>query len=269
MDDYQLRLKALNDVLGMTPEHIQQGINPLDVLSMAGRGYDSVAGAPTRAAIQAGSQGENPITAAYNQFGKNPDTAPDFGFVGNTLADPLLLSGVAAKGIKYAGQLPDLSVMLSRAPNMHSASNGSQFSDAISQAIKERPMIKDFISDYSPEDFDKFKTFLSGDKKSGFAIKPDGDLINVFSSDKGRGDAIMLDAINQKPKTLDAYDVKDKLPELYGKYGFNEIKREPNWTPGGPDVVYMKRGFVENKNDIDNQIIKNALKLKALQELNK
>lgn len=37
---------------------------------------ESYTGAPTRAAISAAQQGQNPLTAGYNQLGKDPSTAP-------------------------------------------------------------------------------------------------------------------------------------------------------------------------------------------------
>jgi len=40
---------------------------------------------------------------------------------------------------------------------------------------------------------------------------------------------------------LDFFD-SPHLKGLYEKHGFKEHKRDPNWTPGGPDVVHMKLG---------------------------
>lgn len=99
--------KRLNSILiGDNPEVEQRMLagkmNPMDVMSITGRGYDSVVGAPTRSALKAGYEGENPLAAAASQFGENPDTAPDFGMVGNALADPFIIAG-AAKGAGKIG----------------------------------------------------------------------------------------------------------------------------------------------------------------------
>lgn len=111
------RLKAMNDALvGDNPglmDRMQHGqMNPLDITSILGRGYDSVVSAPTRSAIAAEANGNNPLTAAYNQFGANPDNAPDFGFVGNAVADPFVLNslgrGVAKVGASMAEHAPQL-----------------------------------------------------------------------------------------------------------------------------------------------------------------
>lgn len=251
--------KKYDDVfIGDNPEamnRMRRGqMNPLDVVSMAGRGYDSVIGAPTRSAAKAIYEGANPVAAAYNQFGQNPDTAPDFGLVGNALADPFVLAGAGAKAAKYATQLPELGGVMGRASS-HLPSSGAEFKAALDSAITSRPDVDvgKFVSEYPAEELDKFRTFLSPGGKSGFAIKPDGDLINVFSSEKGRGGQLMRDAVEAGPKKLDAFD--GYLPKLYKKYGFNELKREANWTPGGPDVVYMKKGIVDRPRDLDNQLI--------------
>lgn len=265
--DRAARIKAIKEnIIGDDPElreRLAQGpVSPLDALQLFGRGYDTFVGAPTRAALRAGWEGENPLSAAYDQFGEKPESAPDFGMAGNFLADPLLIGGAALKGAKYIGQLGEMGGGVSRAS--HLPSSGAEFKAALEAAVAERPMIKDFVSDYSAEDLDNFRTFLNPDGKSGYAIKPDGDLINVFSSARDRGKPLMREAVANGPTKLDAFDVGGKLPSLYKKYGFNEIKREANWTPGGPEVVYMKKGFVDRPQDLDNVALKNALRLKAL-----
>lgn len=279
--DRDIRLKALNDALGEDDEmmaRMRSGqMNPLDIVGAVGHGYDSVIGAPTRQALASAYRAINPSSAedanlenvlsqAAGQVGADPGAAPDFGVVGNALADPFMIGGLAGKGAKLAGQLPRLDMMLARAPGMHAAVDGEAFRAALESANAGRPMIKDMVSEYTPAQLDEFKNFLSGDKMSGYSVKPDGELINVFSGKGGRGDSIMLDARREALSKLDAYDVGGKLPDLYKKHGFNEIRREANWTPGGPDVVYMKKGFVENPQDLDNRALKNALRLRILSE---
>lgn len=72
----------------------------------------------------------------------------------------------------------------------------------------------------------------------GFIVKNGGELIAVFSLVKGRGDAIVKAAIGLGAEYLDCFD--GYLPKLYAKHGFVIVKRELNWTVGGPDVVYMQ-----------------------------
>lgn len=79
--------------------------------------------------------------------------------------------------------------------------------------------------------------YLTTDGKSGFAIGPDGTLMGLFSLTRGRGDLLVRQAVELGARRLDCFD--GYLPGLYSRHGFVEYDREPNWTPGGPDVVYM------------------------------
>ncbi len=103
LDDRDIASKVygkLNDIFGLEPEPSESdgivqsrsfgkpGIDPLEASRLFGRGYDSLVGAPTRSAIAAAYEGENPASAAYDQFSEDPSSAPDFGLVGNAVADP-------------------------------------------------------------------------------------------------------------------------------------------------------------------------------------
>jgi GGDEF domain-containing protein len=87
------------------------------------------------------------------------------------------------------------------------------------------------------------RTFLSHDGQSGFALKGDGEICHVFSMTPGHGAHAMQHAIAQGGKHLNAFD--GKLADYYKRFGFQETHREPNWTPGGPDVVFMSLGKAE------------------------
>lgn len=121
---------------------------------------------------------------------------------------------------------------------LHNTTTPEEFSSAIQEASKTNPKITENVTPYSIEDYSKMQTYLSPDKKSGYALR-DGELINVFSAEKGRGDKIVSEAVEQGAEKLDAFE--GYLPKLYSKHGFEEVKREPNWTQGQPDVVYMQR----------------------------
>lgn len=79
--------------------------------------------------------------------------------------------------------------------------------------------------------------FLSADANTGYAIKASGELVGVFSTIKGRGDAIVSSAIVNGASALDCFD--GYLPGFYARHGFVETSRVANWTPGEPDVVFM------------------------------
>lgn len=133
----------------------------------------------------------------------------------------------------------------------HSPSDPAEFHQALIHHASKNPYIKDSVHIYSPEEYASSKTFLSKDKKSGYALKPDGELMSVFSGEKGRGDHLMNSAIKNGAMHLDAFD--GYLPKFYSRHGFKEHKRERNWTEGGPDVVYMKRdpmAMVKSENSL-------------------
>ena len=95
---------------------------------------------------------------------------------------------------------------------------------------------------HTPEELNRHTLILRNDGKVGAAVSPEGDVQSVFnnSGEKGAGGAAIEAAKAAGGKTLDAFDVG--LPQIYAKHGFVEDHREKNWTPGGPDVVYMKLG---------------------------
>lgn len=134
---------------------------------------------------------------------------------------------------------------VSQLPTPHAQAHHDDFHAALSNAMKTSPNVKQFVHLYEPHEYSKMKTFLSPDKASGYAVKEDGDIVSVFSTHKGRGDHIMAHALQNGGTKLDAYD--GYLPKFYEKHGFKEYKREPNWTPGGPDVVYMHKPAADKK----------------------
>lgn len=79
--------------------------------------------------------------------------------------------------------------------------------------------------------------YLTADLRSGFGVTTDGELIGLFSTVKGRGSDLVSAAMRRGARSLDCFD--GFLPKFYAARGWREIRREANWTPGGPDVVYM------------------------------
>lgn len=133
----------------------------------------------------------------------------------------------------------------------HNEVSPQDFYNKIQEVVQDKnPMYKANITPYSAEDYANFKTYMSADGKSGYAIKPDGELISVFSKAKGRGESIVDDAVlNKGAQKLDAFDINGKLPELYGKYmdETSRLKFADEYAPkdwdynklGRPDVVMM------------------------------
>ncbi len=107
-----------------------------------------------------------------------------------------------------------------------------------------------FVTPYTPKKYREMgvRTYVSKGGKSGYAIKKDGDIISVFSSE-GKGKLMIADAIKRGGNKLDCFD--GFLPAFYGKFGFKETGRykwDDQYKPQGwntakhdnPDVVLME-----------------------------
>lgn len=92
------------------------------------------------------------------------------------------------------------------------------------------------------------RTFVADSGDAGFAIKPDGDIVSVFSTRPGAGSQMMNLAVQQGGRKLDAFDTY--LPPFYSKAGFRAVARvrfndefaPPGWDVkkmGRPDIVFM------------------------------
>lgn len=104
------------------------------------------------------------------------------------------------------------------------------FYNAISAAMpvpKGDIVIGDMLSRYTPEEYALMKLFLSPDRQSGYALKNGDELVSVFSIPGGRGRDIAAEAVLGGARRLDNYDVRGKLPGLYGSVGFEEVGRYP------------------------------------------
>ena len=113
-----------------------------------------------------------------------------------------------------------------------------QYLDALESARHQSDLIAAATS--APADMPHgARYFLSADGRSGYGVTSEDALIGVFSLDRGRGDALVAGAVAHGARHLDCFD--GYLPTLYARHGFVESRRESNWTPGGPDVVYMSR----------------------------
>lgn len=85
--------------------------------------------------------------------------------------------------------------------------------------------------------------YVTPDHLSGFGVAPDGTLLGLHSQVRGRGPSLLREAEWLGATRLWCFD--GFLVGLYERNGFVELERSPNWTPGGPDVVYMQRAQVQ------------------------
>ena len=107
---------------------------------------------------------------------------------------------------------------------------------------------------YPQEDYAGMRLFMSQDHQYGFAIKPDGDIVSVFSDGGGKAYPMLALATELGGTKLDAFDTI--LPRMYRVAGFREVARDPwnedyrpegwdkevfgKYNRGEPDVVYMQ-----------------------------
>ena len=83
---------------------------------------------------------------------------------------------------------------------------------------------------------------------SGFAVKPDGDIVAVFASPdeaKGSGYSILQAAVQAGGKKLDAFDTY--LPKIYETVGFRPVARLP-WNDEFAPPGWDKQAFLEYNN---------------------
>jgi len=184
----------------------------------------------------------------------------------NDIADPVDLLGLGAvgKGVKAARAAAKAKYN----PLGLEKVSGEEFNKAMKAAEEVNPNIKPFVHHYPTEQADKFKTMLTPDRKSGVAVKPDGDMINVFSSERGRGSDLVDKAILEGAKKGDNFDQAD-LNKLYDSKGMREVKRmdfadehaPEAWDYeklGRPDVI-MREMPKESKIEALKRIIKRNL----------
>jgi orotate phosphoribosyltransferase-like protein len=105
---------------------------------------------------------------------------------------------------------------------------------------------------YPAEEYQGMRLLLSSDGDSGVAIKPDGDIVSVFSTG-GAGRAVMEVAVAAGGRKLVAFETI--LPKFYAPHGFRAVARTrwndefapSEWSKdtfsefngGEPDVVFM------------------------------
>ena len=112
----------------------------------------------------------------------------------------------------------------------------SVFGAAFNAARDQSAQIRKATSEFEARG-DMTLYVLAPDAQSGYAVRPDGELVYVFSLVKGRGMRLVSSAIMDGAVYLDCF--AGYLPSLYRRHGFEVCDTVPNWTSGSPDVVLM------------------------------
>ena len=108
-----------------------------------------------------------------------------------------------------------------------------------------------FLTPHTEDDYENkgTKLFLSEDKKSGFGINQDGELISVFSLERQRGKILVAEARKQGARYLSC--TGDHLFELYSGFDFSPTEvlkwdnqfAPKNWNHerfGTPNIYEMR-----------------------------
>jgi hypothetical protein len=97
-------------------------------------------------------------------------------------------------------------------------------SEFISARDKLEPDLFAFITPHTERDYEdkSTKLFLSQDKKSGFGVILDGELISVFALERQRGKILVAEAIKQGAKYLSC--MGEHLLEMYSSFEFSPVE---------------------------------------------
>ena len=154
-------------------------------------------------------------------FGQGDSVVPEAGYTPSLLSDP------ASTGVPlpFLEEVPPEKFR-------EAVLTASEFSDIHARNLNIRA------------DYGDYSCWLSHDGLSGMAISEYGEITNVFTMEKGRGQTMMEQFLSNVASayeriTLNCFD--GILPEFYGLFGFKEVERQQNTDDAdGPDVVYME-----------------------------
>lgn len=121
----------------------------------------------------------------------------------------------------------------------------------IMQRDQLHPDLFAFLTPQTKVDYETQGTllFLSEDKKSGFGINPDGELISVFSLERNRGKTLVAEARRKGARYLSC--MGDHLLKMYSEFDFSPVETlkwdnqfaPKNWNYkrfGTPNIYDMK-----------------------------
>lgn len=146
--------------------------------------------------------------------------------------------------------------------------NNKQSMDAFKNAISKakQSLGNNGASVELKDDYTDINLYLSDDGESGFGIKPNGDIVSVFSNskEKGRSSYMLEMAISQGGRQLDCFDIY--LTKIYEAHGFKPVAKMKwndeyipegwnkenfkDYNNGEPDVVFM---VYDPNNDIEKK----------------
>jgi len=178
---------------------------------------------------RAGTIDTGPAPGAYVRGAQGDD--------GNVGLLTLTPSQKTAESYQYAGlSAPEIR-------QVDSASNAAAYNAEMSAALRNNPMAPQ-VEIKSPEELANMRLFKT-DAGSGFAIKPDGDIVAVYATpDEPRGGsyAMLQAAVEAGGRKLDAFNTY--LPGIYETVGFRpvaKLKWNDEYAPLGWDKEVFKK----------------------------
>ena len=155
---------------------------------------------------------------------------------------------------KVGGSAPSSVSTLSPYKHSYSQASAKGFADSLQANLTVE--YSSFVTQYTPDEYKEMgaKCYVAASGQSGYAVKPDGDIVSVFSrKGSGEGKHALISAIFNGGRKLDCFD--GYLPTFYTQFGFQEYDRwswDDQYSPPGwnkekydsPDVVLMKLGGV-------------------------
>lgn len=126
------------------------------------------------------------------------------------------------------------------------ASTSQQYHDDMVAAMADHPMGAQ-VEIKSAEDLSNMRLFRT-EGGSGFAIKPDGDVVAVFAGPgeaKGSSYAMLQAAVQMGGKKLDAFNTY--LPDIYETVGFRPVARV-KWNDAYAPSDWNKETFAKYQN---------------------
>jgi hypothetical protein len=130
------------------------------------------------------------------------------------------------------------------------AQNAQRFSEAITASKQASGDMGAAVFVYPVEDYQGMRLFLAEDGLSGVAVKPDGDIVSVFSQG-GAGRSVMELAVAAGGTKLDAFETI--LPEFYAAHGFVASSRLP-WDDTQAPEGWNKEAFSDFNNGEPNVV---------------
>ncbi len=123
----------------------------------------------------------------------------------------------------YTGHLYEL--------RQNDAEAAQAFADCINAAKASRGVLGDCVYTYEVEEYRQMRLFLTPDGKAGIALKPNGDMVSVFTHREQKNTlggktvhALIELAINEGAVKADCYG--SFLVMLYGRHGFRAVAKD-------------------------------------------